>query len=188
MKPSASLKQAPIRQLVKWRVDDSVTHILCNVLPLHVHDPSEIISSTSFVWIPARILLQPDFIRGLCEGLVFVQRRPVSTMQRGPPPCNFLLVLASARSQKPYYWVPDSSFFKSVHQTLRDQSVEKVGIPKVLFEVLSIMYPAYGTEYCSRFSQQGSSFEWIPDLHLTRRIELETLEKDKYAIPQEEAV
>jgi hypothetical protein len=84
--------------------------------------------------------------------------------------------------------VPDSSFFKSVHQTLRDQSVEKVGIPKVLFEVLSIMYPAYGTEYCSRFSQQGSSFEWIPDLHLTRRIELETLEKDKYAIPQEEAV
>lgn len=73
LRGDVNLKQMPFRPLVKWKVAETLIHALCNVLPSHV-DESQLIMTQSFVWIPASILSQKEFVRGLTDGLVYVHK------------------------------------------------------------------------------------------------------------------
>ena len=150
LKQSASLKQTPLRQLVKWRIEDPVVHAMCNVIP-SMCAAEEILATQSMVWLPARVMLAPEAAAGISQ-LVFVHRRPVGQMAKGPPPTNQLVLCASDRDKKPFIWVPTKRFLDRWGIEAARESVDKIGIPRVLFDVLGVMYPAYKDLYCARFS------------------------------------
>jgi hypothetical protein len=186
LKRSSSCKQTPLRQLVKWRVEDPLVHAFCNVIPT-VADPSALIRTRSMLWMPADFLFHPEIMRGLSH-LVYVQRRPVGQMVKGPPPTNYLMTLASDRPAKPFYWIPTRRDLDSWAVTVRDQCVAKVGVPYVLIDVLTAMYPAYGELFCAKFVRCESDPYSLEDWRRRTTIKLESLEEDRYAIPQKEAV
>jgi len=186
LKKTASCKQSPLRQLVKWRIEDPVVHSLCNVIP-SCCDPAHLVRHQSMLWIPAQLMQNVEVMRGL-SSLVYVQKRPVGQMVKGPPPCNFFLTMASERPAKPFYWIPTRRDLDHWSVVSRDQAIVKVGIPYVLIDVLCRMYPAFGELYCSKFTRCGSDPQAIEDWRARSTIRLETLEEDRWAIPQKEAV
>lgn len=98
-------------------------------------------------------------------------------MQRGPPPVNYLFVFAAKQKQKPFYWVPTR---RTIDQW---REVEYIGIPRVLFQIIGRMYPAYAEHYCSLFREVASDVELIDESRLARSIRLESLADDETAIP-----
>lgn len=55
VRQALALRQSPLRQLVKWRVEDSLVHAMCNVLP-NLCLASTILATAPMVWLPAHLM------------------------------------------------------------------------------------------------------------------------------------
>lgn len=198
MKQNTSLSHGPYRQLVHWSVADGTLHAFCNILPFLV-EPKDIVATKSFVWLPARVLSHQEFVKCILKEHVYVSVAKRSSMQRGPPPSNLLFVLASRPSASPdtsrvkhsdhAFWVPQQRDIGLLQTRYESLGVDAIGFPRVLFDVLSKQIDGYGDHFCALFSQSQDRSETIDAARTDeRKISLESIEKDAYAIPQEQCV
>lgn len=198
LRANVSVKQLPFRPLAKCNLSDSLVHALCNVLP-NICNERSIVSHTSMIWLPPAVLAHREFLQNIVDGLVFVQRVHGT---RGPPPTNLLFILAgdparvdesrlslmTSRHYRRPFWVPVKQDIPVIARHFDALGIERVGITRVVFDILGRMIPEYKTEFVDKFVALDIDPDTISSDRAATTIRLECCADDPYAIPQEEAV